>query len=164
MLEALSITIIVLLVITDQLLKIIIDLWLKPIGSHALINNFIQLRYIENRGAAFGMLQNARWFFILFSLIIIAVGLYLMFAKKIKSKFVHISAILVIAGGIGNMIDRVFRGYVIDYIEPLFVNFAIFNFADCLVTVGAFMLIGYLIYDMITDSKKNGKADTKVGE
>jgi signal peptidase II len=60
-----------------------------------------------------------------------------------------------ISGGIGNIIDRIRLHYVVDYIEPLFVNFAVFNFADCLITVGAFALIFYLIYDLIKDTKKS---------
>ncbi len=57
------------------------------------------------------------------------------------------------------MIDRIFRGIVIDYIEPLFIDFAVFNFADCLVTVGAFILIIYLIYDIISDLKNKKRED-----
>ena len=60
-----------------------------------------------------------------------------------------------ISGGIGNIIDRIRLHYVVDYIEPLFVNFAVFNFADCLITVGAFTLIIYLIYDLVKDTKKS---------
>ena len=69
-----------------------------------------------------------------------------------------ISAVLIISGGLGNLIDRIFRGSVIDYIEPLFVNFAVFNFADCLVTVGAAILIVYLIYDLVKSVRKSDKA------
>ena len=60
-----------------------------------------------------------------------------------------------ISGGIGNIIDRIRLHYVVDYIEPLFVDFAVFNFADCLITVGAFALIIYLIIDLIKDTKKS---------
>ena len=59
-----------------------------------------------------------------------------------------------ISGGIGNIIDRIRLHYVVDFVEPLFVNFAVFNFADCLITVGAFALIFYLIVDLVKDSKK----------
>jgi signal peptidase II len=66
-----------------------------------------------------------------------------------------------ISGGIGNIIDRIRLHYVVDFIEPLFVDFAVFNFADCLVTVGAFTLIIYLIVDMIKDSKNTTKSNTE---
>ena len=59
-----------------------------------------------------------------------------------------------ISGGIGNIIDRVRLHYVVDYIEPTFVRFAVFNFADCLITVGAFAIIGYLLWDIVRDAKK----------
>ena len=60
-----------------------------------------------------------------------------------------------VSGGIGNIIDRIRLQYVVDYIEPLFIDFAVFNFADCLITVGAGMLIVYLIVDIIKDTKKS---------
>ena len=62
-----------------------------------------------------------------------------------------------VSGGIGNIIDRIRLRYVVDFIEPVFVDFAVFNFADCLITVGAFTLIGYLIYDIIKDAKNQKK-------
>jgi signal peptidase II len=60
-----------------------------------------------------------------------------------------------ISGGLGNIIDRIRLKYVVDFIEPLFVDFAVFNFADCLITIGAFALIFYLIVDIIKDSERN---------
>ena len=71
--------------------------------------------------------------------------------NKKRAKFMNICLVLMISGGIGNIIDRIRLGYVIDFIEPTFVNFAVFNFADCLITVSAFLIIGYLIYDFIKD-------------
>ena len=67
-----------------------------------------------------------------------------------------------IAGGIGNIIDRIRLHYVVDYIEPTFINFAVFNFADCLITVSAFLLIGYLIYDFVKDVKEKKKSKDSV--
>lgn len=155
-----SLITIALLVSVDQLIKIIIDLWLKPMGAFVLAPNVVSFTYVENRGVAFGMLQNQHWFFITVTALVIAFGFYCLLADKIKSTFILSSAILVMAGGIGNLIDRVFRGYVIDFIEPLFVNFAVFNFADILVSIGACMLIVWLLYDAVRDSaqKKKEKA------
>ena len=81
---------------------------------------------------------------------------------KIKSKFCQVCAVLIVAGGLGNLIDRVLLGYVIDYIEVQFVDFAVFNFADILVTCGSFMLMGYMIYDIFRE-KKQAKAGDKNG-
>lgn len=69
-----------------------------------------------------------------------------------------------IAGGAGNFVDRVARGFVVDYIEPTFVNFAVFNFADCCVTVGAALLIIKTVYDLISENKKYLSDDDKKAE
>lgn len=74
--------------------------------------------------------------------------------KFFDSKILHWSIVLITAGGIGNLIDRIFRGYVIDYFEFTFFKFPVFNFADCLVTVGAAVAIVYLVYDIIVTAKK----------
>ena len=82
--------------------------------------------------------------------------------KRLEFGVAYSAITLIVSGGLGNLIDRIFRGYVIDYIEPLFVNFAVFNFADILVTVGAAILIVYLIYDTAKESKtgsSKGKKD-----
>ena len=71
---------------------------------------------------------------------------------------------LVGAGGAGNMIDRILHGYVVDFIEPLFVKFAVFNFADICITVGAFMLIGYEIYEIIRETKAKKASEEKASE
>lgn len=166
---ALLIIIIFLLVAVDQLTKIIMILWLKPLGTFELVPNFVHFKFVENSGAAFSMLQNARWFFIVLTSICIAACVYIIVSNKIKEKYpvfknkiVTAALVLISAGGAGNLIDRIFRGgKVVDFIEPLFVNFAVFNFADSLVTVGAFILIIYLIYDIIKDfkSRKRLKKD-----
>lgn len=162
---ALFLIIIALLVIIDQLTKIIMILWLKPIGTFGLIPKFIHFRYVENSGAAFSMLENARWFFIVMTGVCIVACIVSLVSKKLRVKFpilnnkiIITSITLIAAGGIGNLIDRILRGTVVDFIEPLFVNFAVFNFADMLVTVGAGILIVYLIADIIKDfTKKKGK-------
>ena len=69
----------------------------------------------------------------------------------------NVCLVLVTAGGIGNVIDRIANGFVVDFIEPLFVDFAVFNFADCCITVGAILMIVYQIYDIIRDSKNKSK-------
>ena len=149
--------IIFLLVAVDLLIKIIVKLGLEPIGIAHFIPNFIQFHYTENKGAAFSMLQNARWLFISVTMIACIVAIVLMLTNKIKSGVVYTSLVFIVAGGIGNLIDRIFLGYVIDYIEPLFVNFAIFNFADCLVTVGGAILVVYLIIDAVKGTKNSKK-------
>lgn len=158
---ALLLITVVLLVAVDQLTKVIMRVWLQPLQSVELIPHFIRFRYVLNTGAAFSMLENARWLFIAVTVIFTAACLAALCSKKLqnkypilKSNFLKCTLVLISAGGIGNLIDRIFVGKVVDFIEPVFVNFAVFNFADMLVTVGAFMLAGYLIFDIIRDSKK----------
>lgn len=143
----------------DQLIKYFVEKGLRPIGYHEFIDGFIGWQYIQNTGAAFGSFGSKTVLLSVITGIALAVGIYLIIAGKIKSKFCLTCAVMIISGGLGNLIDRVFRGFVIDYVEVQFMNFAVFNFADILVTVGAFMLMAYLIADMIRDSGKKRNGD-----
>lgn len=154
----LYIGIILLLVAIDQATKFFMISWLKPQGTVELIHGFIHFRYVENDGAAFSMLNNARWFFVIVAAVGATACIVALLNKKLKyvhpalnSPFLKTAFILIAAGGIGNMIDRVLRGTVVDFIEPTFVNFAVFNFADILVTCGAAIIIIYLVADIILD-------------
>ena len=154
MVQAVTLLIIALLTCVDQLIEMAVVKYLKPVGSVMVINGFFHLRYVENTGAIFGSMPSKTIILSILVFIIVLVSLFLLLSKKIKPGFIYCCLVLVIAGGIGNLIDRVFRGFVVDYLEPLFVNFAIFNFADCLVTVGAFSMMGYLIFDIFKDFRK----------
>ena len=88
---------------------------------------------------------------------VLLAGIILIAMKKIKSKFCLVCAVMIISGGLGNLIDRVLKGYVVDFIDLQFMNFAVFNFADILVTVGAFALMFYVIADIFRDRKKSGE-------
>lgn len=133
------------LVITDQLTKYMVVNMLMPVGSVPVIGDFFKFTYLENRGAAFGIFQNQRWIFIVLTFAILAVLLWISFKYEIKSKMLFASLVLVAAGGIGNLIDRIFLGYVIDFISFSFFP-PIFNFADCCITVGAVMLLVSMIF------------------
>ena len=137
---ALALLIIGALVIIDQLTKFMVVKYLVPVDTVSVIGDFFKLSYLENRGAAFGVFQNQRWIFILFTVVILGVMLWIGLKYEIKSKLLFTSLVLVTAGGIGNLIDRIFLGYVIDFLS--FSIFPpIFNFADCCITVGAIMLL-----------------------
>ena len=119
---------------------------MSGIGSVDLIPDVLSFTYHENRGAAFGMLANSRWVFMITStLAIAAIAVYLLFFKE-QSNLRICSLSLIAGGGIGNMIDRLTLGYVVDFIyfEPI--DFPIFNFADICVTVGAALLILQVIF------------------
>lgn len=136
-----------LLVGVDQLLKYLVDLHLKPIGTVPLIPNAVHLTYIENRGAAFSALQGKYVFLVVFTSIAILAGIIWICASKKKTpKLAVWSIATVVGGGIGNLIDRVFRGYVIDYIDFRIINFAVFNFADICVVCGTILLAVFILF------------------
>lgn len=162
MFQALCLTILLLLVVIDQLTKIITEIWLKPIGSLDLIGGFIGFSYVRNTGAAFGVLQNGAVALSVITAIVLIVILYFLLSGKIKSKIEYFALLLIASGGIGNIIDRIFRGYVVDFLEFKFISFPVFNFADCLITTGSAIFIIYLIYDMIIDYKKQKEQNKAV--
>ena len=141
------------LIVIDQITKILIKTNLSEGASTVIIPKFLDFTYITNGGAAFGMLQGQRWIFLSITTIIIIVALYMLFTDKLKSKLFIFAAMLIVAGGIGNMIDRVLRGYVIDFINVRFVNFYVFNVADSCVCIGACLIILKLLLDIYHEKK-----------
>lgn len=143
-------------VVLDQITKWLAVEYLIPVGTVPIIKDAVHLTYVENPGAAFGMMQNSRWIFLLVSSVaIVAIIVYLIkFAPKNKLALTSLAFIL--GGGIGNMIDRVALGYVVDFIDFRLINFAVFNVADSFVCVGAALLI---IYVLFIDGKENKKAE-----
>lgn len=138
----------------DQLIKILVINNLKPVKSVTVIENLLNFTYVENKGMAFGMLANQRWVFIaLTSAVIVALAVAVFKLKKQGTMF-YISAALLIGGGIGNMIDRLLYGYVVDYISLSFFP-PVCNFADYCVTAGVIMLLIYLFF--FTDFLKSDK-------
>ena len=143
-------------VVLDQFTKWLAVEYLIPIGTVPIIKDALHLTYVENPGAAFGMMQNSRWIFLLVSTVaIIAIIIYLIrFAPK--NKLALLSLAFILGGGIGNMIDRVALGYVVDFIDFRLINFAVFNVADSFVCVGAALLI---IYVLFIEGKENKRPD-----
>lgn len=153
-----SVLSVVLLVGIDQLIKYFVVLYLKPVESVMFIKGFLQFSYVENTGAMMGLMEGKTSIMIVAALIVLIVLCVLLLTNKIKFGFEFCCFIMIAAGGIGNIIDRIWRGFVVDYIEVLFVDFYVFNFADCLVTVGAFLILFYEIYGIYKDFKlKKGK-------
>ena len=140
----------------DQLIKYFVYNYLKPIDSIEVIPGLFSLDYVENKGAAFGMMANMRWVFIVFTIVVIAIILFIVFKKRITNKLFVASAILLIGGGIGNLIDRIFLGYVIDYLSLSFFP-PVCNFADYCITVGTVLLLVYMLFfsDYFKSSKKD---------
>lgn len=186
--------IITLCVSFDQVTKLLVINFLKPVGRVVLIHlpwlgDVFRLTYSENRGAAWGMFSDKRWVFMIFSTVaLVALLLYLFrgisyLADKREDGtfppidlFCGIALSLIIGGGLGNMVDRVALGYVVDFIDvpivkfidfgsfpPTLGEFPIFNGADSCVTVGAVLLIVYLIAVLIRKRPKKENKESKEG-
>ena len=150
----LTAAIMILCVVLDQVTKLAVIEKLAPIGTYPLIKDIFHFTYVENRGAAFGMLADHRWVFMILSTAAIAVMLVWLFLEKPKSWWIRVSAAFVIAGGIGNMIDRVRLGYVVDFIDCRFIDFYVFNVADSFVCIGCGMFLAAAVYMEIMEQKK----------
>ena len=151
-----TITIIVfLIVLLDQISKYFANVYLNGNDAYQFIPNLLSFQYHENKGAAWGMLADHRWVFMLIStLAIIGIIVFLILTKQEKQSFLfRLSLSFFVGGGIGNMIDRIFLGYVIDFLKFEFIDFPIFNVADSFITCGAFLMILTLIIDTISESK-----------
>lgn len=150
----LSLIIVILIVLLDQLSKYWAVVVLKPIGDIGLINNVFHLTYVENKGAAFSLLQNQRWIFISVTIIIIIVLSYMIITRKIKRQPELLCALFIIGGGIGNLIDRILKGFVVDFFDFRLINFAIFNVADSFVFIGGTV---WAVWYFFFDKKDEGK-------
>ena len=155
--------VIVVAVFLDQLTKYLTVLHLKPVDTLPIIEDVIHLTYVENTGAAFGMMKDARWIFMITSTLAIIGILVYLFWKRPESKLECLSLAFIVGGGIGNMIDRTVLGYVVDMIDFRLINFAVFNVADSFVCVGAGLMILHLILEMVKEAKAE-KASLSEGE
>ena len=134
-----------LLVLIDQLLKLLVVNTIKIGGPVTVLDPLLRFVYVENKGAAFGMLENQRWIFITLTAIVMVVLIVVLFRAKNRSKLFFVSLALVIGGGVGNLIDRIFSGYVVDYIQLSFFP-PVCNFADYCITFGTVLLVIYLFF------------------
>ncbi|MCH5197415.1 MAG: signal peptidase II [Oscillospiraceae bacterium] len=145
---------IIVLTVVDRLIKNAVYVSLPDRGTIEVIPGFLGLSYAENTGAAFSLFSSSTTVLSVITGVLILAGLAILFAVKNKPLIYDICIPLIIAGGAGNQLDRLTRGFVIDYIKTLFIDFPIFNFADCLITCSCIAVIVYLIYDIIRDSSK----------
>ena len=135
----------IVLAIADQIIKSFVSTNLKEIGSVSVIDNLLSFTYEENNGVAFGSFAGNRLIFVVLTTALIAAILIYMFKKKPKSKLFYASVALVIGGGIGNLIDRIFFGFVIDYISLSFFPL-VCNVADYCIAVGTVLLMVYVLF------------------
>ncbi len=136
-------------------IMLIMDQWLKywttlnvalDTGTRELIPGVISLVNIHNTGAAFGILRNARWFFIVITVIFVIAIVYMLSVNLITGRLGRWAALAVLAGALGNCIDRLMNGYVVDMFQLEFVRFAVFNVADICITCGGALFCYYLVF------------------
>ncbi len=139
---------VVILIIIDQISKMHIINTMDLFDSIPVINGVLDIHYIRNAGAAWGMFQNKQIMFYIETVIILllAMILYIRCLKKDKYKDIRILILLITAGAIGNFIDRLRFKYVIDFIYFKIIDFPVFNIADCYITIGVFVLIFLMLF------------------
>lgn len=139
----------------DQLIKYFVLENLVDAGRVTAIPHILDLIYVENRGVAFGMFSDMRWFFVVITSIVIIAFIVMLFKGGYKSKLFSISCALIVGGGIGNLIDRLMYGFVVDYLQLSFFS-PVCNFADYCITIGTVLLVIYLLFysDLSKDNKK----------
>lgn len=127
----------------DQWTKLLAVKHLMDQSAYNIWNGIFELLYSENRGAAFGMLQGKQFFFLLVAIAVLSVAVFAVIRMPATKKYLplHVIAMFLSAGAVGNMIDRFTRGYVVDFLYFRLIDFPIFNVADCYVTISMFFFI-----------------------
>lgn len=148
----------ILSIVVDQITKLWAVNTLKSGSSINLIGNFLRFSYVENRGAAFGILQNKMWFFMIITVVMLAVLAYIFINYKNITVLSRLSLIFIGGGAVGNFIDRIRLGYVVDFIDVKFGNiydFPVFNLADSLIVCGTVLLVILILFNKFEKSKFN---------
>ncbi|MGC3941278.1 signal peptidase II [Streptococcus koreensis] len=136
---------ILLLIILDQAVKGYVVKEIPLGGMRRFIPKVVSLTYLKNSGAAFSMLENQQWFFTIITLIAMGAAFVYLYRHIKGSIWLLLGLTLIISGGIGNFIDRLRQGFVVDMFHLDFMNFAIFNVADIYLTIGVGLLLIYLL-------------------
>ena len=136
---------ILLLIVLDQAVKWYVVKEIPLGGMRSFIPKVVSLTYLKNSGAAFSMLENQQWFFTIITIIAMGAAFVYLYRHIKGSLWLLLGLTLIISGGIGNFIDRVHQGFVVDMFHLDFMNFAIFNVADIYLTVGVGLLLIYLL-------------------
>jgi len=138
--------------IADRITKLWALSSLKSIDNITIIKNYFAFEYLENRGAAFGILQNKIWLLAIVTMLVIGGMIFYLIKYKPSSKILRVAMAMIISGAIGNLIDRIYYKYVVDFILVHYKDiyyFPTFNAADILVSVGTFFLIISILKDEI---------------
>ena len=141
----------------DLLVKLWAQNTLMDIGTIPIIKDIFHLTYAENRGAAFSILEGKRWFFIVLTAVMLLVIALAFFKNYFKGVWGKTTLVFIFSGAVGNFIDRLVLGYVVDMFDFRLINFPVFNVADIFITVGAIMGIIYILFidkDLLKDEKR----------
>ncbi len=155
----------IMVIAADIITKIMAENSLMPAGTIPIIKDIIHLTYVENRGIAFGMFSGGRIVFIIVSLVVLAVlGVVIYRTKEeLRSKWMKAGITLVFGGAIGNLIERIYKGYVVDFIDFKAIDFPVFNIADIAVCTGAALLVIHFLFieDRISKSTETEANDSE---
>lgn len=155
----LALVVAALVVAADQITKLLIVANLTSESCIPVLGGLFNIRFVENSGAAWSILEGKTWLLVAISLVIMAICIFMLIKKTYGSKLMFWAVSLVLAGGIGNFIDRIARGgKVVDFIEFGFIDFPVFNVADIAVCVGAGLIVLLFIIEAIGDYKKSKAA------
>lgn len=146
-------------ILLDQVSKFLITSNFAQGEGFCVIKGILDFTYVRNEGAAFGMLQGARWFFIVLTVVVFAVLIVYLIKSKPASPLEKTALALLAGGALGNFIDRVILGFVRDFIEVKFIDFPVFNIADCFVCIGTGLYVLYTLLEFFKDRNKEAKAD-----
>lgn len=135
-------------IIMDRLTKYFAIKKLKDHPSISVFSGILEFRYLENSGAAFGLLKNQKNFFFLLGFFVVFASIYVLIKTPARKKYIcaHIFLTCIMAGAIGNIIDRLLYGFVVDFIYFYIINFPIFNIADIFITIGTAILTILLLF------------------
>lgn len=135
-------------ILLDQWTKTLMTRLLKGNTAIPVIKDILELDYVENRGAAFGMLQGKRVYFLILAAAVLILFIWLLFKLPLEKKYnkLHIALSLILAGAVGNTIDRGLRGYVVDFVYFKLIDFPVFNVADIFITVTTIWLAILLFF------------------
>ena len=147
----------------DQLVKFLVRANIPLGDSVPFIPHVMELTYVQNTGADFSMLSSHTWMLTLSSTMVVLAMCALIVKGFFKNRLGLFSAALVLAGGMGNLIDRVVFGFVTDMFQTTFMEFAVFNVADCCITVGVPLLFLYVWFYVGKDGKKDAEAPQENG-
>ena len=143
----------------DQLTKILVSKNMALYESIPVIPKVFNITYIQNRGAAFGMLSDKIYVVLPITVVVIGICIFIYLKNKGESKIFDYAMLLIVTGAIGNVMDKLTRGFVVDFLNFEFMDFPVFNVADISVCTGAGLLIIYILFCSDKKKEAEGKAD-----